>query len=1106
MRPLTPQQDRIRQLTQPNYAVYWRVQVGRSSDATEFVNLHDFLGYDLLTSVGITESIDNNVVTADFSVTSRIGEVRLSPLVNGSVVAIGPGGALDPLFEPGNRVRIFAAVAIPGQDPDESEYLQLFEGFLDRVNTSPNSITVECRDQSAPLLNDYVEEVTRYGSDAGDPVENVMQDIITDHVPAARAPTFLAPVSPNFNILTYAQRKEPVYSALRKLAQQIGWDIRFRANDITNPQLPVSEDLQWFPRGFIFAANDPPDEENWIDTGIPLTASGTNRLLLLALTSVSIDSGGFGTALLAPVSAVRVNTDNPMTRLMSVNYIDEFDITIEHSVWYLDEAGLQGVMGSLSFGVTVGNFVSQLYGSVTNLNNVDQSVPFGPFGGSAGLGGLPRTVDNLTHADGDMLFGAAFDIPTLSSSNPTGLIRDAADRTAGGNQFLTSANSATVSLDSTAGIVPNALIAGVVKGIQGGTLPTSFDLTLYEPDRTKTDPDDVISPDLVLDHGGISVDNYTIRNKIRVVFVDAATQARTEIVVQDTASQARYGIRFMEIVEGTTSNIDTLVEAQRMADAVLADLKEPLAKMRATLPFRPWIQIGDLLRFKANDEEWAVDLDLAVQSYKHRVSSKGTVVTEVNVEGKPSSGWKRWFDLEARPGVGDDANTVPPATPTGVTVQSELGGLRVEFDQPTDINYDFTEIYLSKVPGFTPSADTYQGFARTNQFTIGGLTVGDTYYVVIIHVDNQGNKSAPTTQVLTVAEFVGPRHRDIETPFYSSVNENFNFSIFTKGTDVFPDAWGFQGRDAGGLIVPPPAWIAAGNDSYYFDNAFARNGAYSLRYNGTSNPANVTPFYSDLAPVTGGAFLGCEYTARMTSGQNTVNIGIVFYTQNRVALGGLQDFILTPSQLNQTSGPPSNVTLVGSGYIFAPAGAAYAQLAIRPEPAPGATSPIAPLFVDSCRLFTGLVRMSYRLDPPFLTTLTTDAYLPINIGSLVTGTISEDNTQSLTYVPGGGVANGSVQYVIPKDGFYTVSFTAGTQTALPAGETLSVRIREVTSNQVLIESASPPAGDQATASAQLFLNDGDILAFEGKTTVPGIGQLWDKPRIIYQVQEFGEIK
>lgn len=1084
MRPLTSTQQAIVQQSILSYATHWQVRVDREGDGN-WVNLHDFLGYDLIASLSLGESVDNNVMELDLKLVSQIGEIRLSPLVSGGIANIDSTGALSVLLEPGNAIEVRAAVSVAGVTPEDNEYFWLLDGLIDKVVTSPNQITVKCRDRSSVLLSDYVEEITRYGSSGGTASETVIDSIVADH---GSLPFVLdAPVLSSFSLLEYAQRKEPVMSAIRKIAQQIGWDIRYRANSSLSVSGDVSETFGgWQAVGLGTLLSEQ------YQTTVNITPAGSgDRVVLLAFATQDIGSPTF-----PRVDRVRLGGQD-LNLLTEVTYQESFGGWLSvywarESELTLDNNPILVVDLDFDSGTIIDTFCQLLV-----LENGSTITDFSTDSGSAGT---PRSIGALSHESGDLVFAVGVESPALSSSNPSGLVEDGTLTLRGGNVISASPDTSTVTATGA-----SALIAGVVRSQPAGTRSESFTLKYYEPERTKTTPDDTLPPDLVLDYSGLSVDNYTVRNKIRVVFVDQATGQRTEVIREDAASQARYGVRFMEVVEGSSSNIDTLVEATRMADAILEDLKEPTVKMSATLPFRPWIELGDLLRLEANGEQWSIDLDLAVQSYTHSLGANGSVVTRVTLEGKPSSGWKRWFELEARPGVGNDTRTEQPDTPTGVVATSSLGGIQVEFDQPTDIGYAGTEVHVSDQAGFTPTDATLRGFTRTNQFNIGGLIVGTTYYVVLLHVDTQGNKSAPTVQVITASEYVGPVHRNPETAFYDSVNENFNFSVFSKGTDDYPDFWGFDGFDKTfGLAASSGPWSSSGDDTWYFDTSTARLGRYAVKYSGVPSAFPGTPqdIFSDLAPVEGGQFYAIRYSLQVDGDAGPLPFAF-FYDRNRNLLGsGLNrsyftfgDFTFYGNTPASAASPTPGTYFSFEGYLFSPDDAAFMQLGIEPKTGATLGGEISSFSIDQMRVFRSLARFVGRSSA-----VSGNQVIPDQTWTRIDHDLiaTEDSASGFTNAAAGP------EYEAQIEGFYSLSARA--KVVIPSGQ-IGIRIVD-DSGTVLCEGFSPAGEDQAQCSGMAFLSEGDILHLEFFAEDGGVDNLVDLEEFSteWQINQYGEIR
>jgi len=180
---------------------------------------------------------------------------------------------------------------------------------------------------------------------------------------------------------------------------------------------------------------------------------------------------------------------------------------------------------------------------------------------------------------------------------------------------------------------------------------SAFRLTYYEPDRAKVVPDYTFGPDDYDDLGTLAVKAGGIRNKIRVVY--GKSDARTTSEYNDAASQAKYGVRFMELIESSSSQIDTSTEADRFGNAALNDLKEPDIVASVPVPFFWPVQLEDLLRFEPDDDRVNTNQDLAVVGYEHRFDAQ-TSQTTFNLRGQPAGGYMTWLEIEAR---GPDKNT-----------------------------------------------------------------------------------------------------------------------------------------------------------------------------------------------------------------------------------------------------------------------------------------------------------------------------------------------------------------------------------------------------------------------------------------------------------------
>lgn len=167
--------------------------------------------------------------------------------------------------------------------------------------------------------------------------------------------------------------------------------------------------------------------------------------------------------------------------------------------------------------------------------------------------------------------------------------------------------------------------------------------TLLNPPRSKTTPDYTFGPSGYFDVTKLSLDLTNIRNVIIVSYTDSGAQFnRATVTVSDAPSIAKYGRRVFIITEGDTSPINTSAEATTLANAALADLKEPKADQEVELPFFWPADLGDLYRFTANGVHYNSNQDLAVVGITHDLSA-GQHRTRVKVRGSPIGQYSTWL-------------------------------------------------------------------------------------------------------------------------------------------------------------------------------------------------------------------------------------------------------------------------------------------------------------------------------------------------------------------------------------------------------------------------------------------------------------------------------
>jgi len=275
-------------------------------------------------------------------------------------------------------------------------------------------------------------------------------------------------------------------------------------------------------------------------------------------------------------------------------------------------------------------------------------------------------------------------------------------------------------------------------------------LTLLEPRRSITSPDATIPSGAILDVRQLSVTRAFVRNRVRIYYgPELSDGSRSSILREDATSIGRYGVRYMEIVESASSQIDTLTEAQRMADAILADLAYPDVSYQITVPFFPWSEIGDYYSVEPT-ELHDQPVTAAVVSITHvlRTDAGETVLT---LRGKPRSAYRRWYykdarGQQARPTVQPPSN-VQATSGLDQTQQVVLPFVDVSWDPPPGLTYQFALRWREQGGAWT------QIVLRATSYRIEPVLPGRTYEIQVRAILHDGRASdwAPSTPVTVVA-------------------------------------------------------------------------------------------------------------------------------------------------------------------------------------------------------------------------------------------------------------------------------------------------------------------------------------------------------------------
>jgi hypothetical protein len=362
-----------------------------------------------------------------------------------------------------------------------------------------------------------------------------------------------------------------------------------------------------------------------------------------------------------------------------------------------------------------------------------------------------------------------------------------------------------------------------------------FRFTLYEPDRAKTWSSSEIdlTAGSVLGYNDLTLDSSKIRNVVDVeysaaitdgtaaaIFDNSVEAVRSKRTVSDATSITKYGRRYCKVGLASTSQIDTAAEAERLANGILADLKDPKANGAAEVLHRFEVDIEDMVRVRVDGQRFSLDQDFAVVGVRHRIDA-GSRRTAITIrDGKPVGGVRRWHERWLvskghRPGKGKS----PPPQPTGLALTPIPTGLQVTWDQPVGRGawrYRDTEIHVGP-PGFTPDASSLRARTFGKLSIIQDLIASSgPYGVKVIHRDDMRNISATSAQ-----ETETPRWMPKTPGMKAGLSSNITSGLLSgKNADFFVGAAALPVTTAdhtsaygGGIFTAPVdgfAMVAAG--------------------------------------------------------------------------------------------------------------------------------------------------------------------------------------------------------------------------------------------------------------------------------------------------------
>lgn len=329
-----------------------------------------------------------------------------------------------------------------------------------------------------------------------------------------------------------------------------------------------------------------------------------------------------------------------------------------------------------------------------------------------------------------------------------------------------------------------------------------YELTLAAPDRASATVHKTLLSDEEVTCSDLSVDVWSIRNVVRLIYSDSSSRdgdgnpLRFVREVSDSASIAKYGRRFMELGEASTSAIDTAAEADRMANAVLTDLREPTAGLGVEFPCDFYLEMGDRITVPADGLRFTAAQTLAVESLSHSFAGE-SARTSVTLRGAPAAHRLLWLSIDGRIDPEKMLHAVELFNSGSLgrsrTVTPLVGGARIAIaaTRSKGALNQASEVHISPTSGFAVSGATMKGFVEGNSLSVADLVPGKAYYLRTVPVSrNPGRivRGAPSAEQSFVAGRASAGHLDSQVIPVGPPNGKFQHALDNLASFP-PDHW-----------------------------------------------------------------------------------------------------------------------------------------------------------------------------------------------------------------------------------------------------------------------------------------------------------------------------
>jgi hypothetical protein len=754
-RPITDQQDII---LARGASVFLKVEVfvPGSGDGTGWIDLGDIDGHDFIRSATWSDDTESQAGQFEVVLVKNDGHLSTAPLVTNSKLN-NLTGSMSPLLVEGRQLRISVWCRPQGTQCTSwdrlvsANWLQVFQGRIDVISVGNDDVTLRGRDGIGYLQDTFYEDswavdIGGYLGNSGS-MELAISNVLADVDSGAE---LYVPVSPGFTLDPFRAPSASAFQIIEDIIVLVGWELKYR----------------------------------YVDAGM----TGT---VYLNGSVVASPTAGWKYVLRDP----RVTVDPDW--LFSRDFYQEIG---QH------ETDLTQVRNAISI-----VFEYPVYESRIKFTpHVGQPAIKAGMVLDAQLNGWNRASNLIVSSVGDgyiVVWGYSGTVNTNDELrySPATQVSPAATATGPISGGQLPVNNTAIIAQLYSSTIPLVMFARYWDGTRYVNRATGLTVTSVGSGYVN------VTGYSGSVNSGDEICYWSTVNRPPLAYAAASLEvvksggAPGRVDVSDSASITKYGRRWARHDEPRVNSGEA---ATTLANNILADISKAWLTKDITLPFHPYVELGDYIVLEESRDFETASQELYVTGIEHTLSA-GEVHTTLTLAGAPTVGTDRWFRREVPTSRG--YTTTEPPSPPRVDITPSPGGGTITItptgpgwnpgrydifvDDPNDPNYppskpDKKIITITPDPVDPDKEKDTGGVPAPVIANISGLVPGLQTSMRVVAVSSEGVEADPVTVSFTPSRAKVGLLDSGSTPSHLPLNGNFEHASASGGIAVSPpDHW-----------------------------------------------------------------------------------------------------------------------------------------------------------------------------------------------------------------------------------------------------------------------------------------------------------------------------